>query len=351
MEYCNEKLKALPVQFIQKNGCVFLKRGSTLVKFSGPKAAEILQIIFRKSTGEGATQQEICEEFSPPQYPIVQKLLDKLLVQRFLIPVDQMIKSENGLPASLDVFYWNFGKTQPEVNRRLNRNRIFIVGVNFISQRLSQALYKTGIEDVKIIDDPFLRNLQLFQETKFSNPEKWPEELFPLLKDDENGRKEIKSSSGTCIVATSDFGWSTSIREWNRFSLENNLHFFPVVLSDLMGFVGPLVIPGETACYECLRSRHNSHSLEPEYQECLEESAFAGQLVNGFHPSMASILGDIVAVELMKFYSEIPILRKLGMLVRISLLAPSLETCKILKVPGCSVCSSMRVRSSMNIKI
>jgi molybdopterin-synthase adenylyltransferase len=39
------------------------------------------------------------------------------------------------------------------------------------------------------------------------------------------------------------------MRKWNDFCVRNDHAFLPIVLRDLIGYVGPLVIPHKTACY------------------------------------------------------------------------------------------------------
>jgi len=153
-----------------------------------------------------------------------------------------------------------------------------------------------------------------------------------------------QTASLHCLIATSDFGGMQLMREWNQFCYEANIQFFPVVLQNAVGYVGPLIVPGETACFECLRARQNSHLADPEIQRATEYRAFEGQLVNGFHPSMASVLGDIAAFELTKFYGRVPRWR-VGTLIEVNLLIPSIVTRKVLKIPRCSVCSQLNKHS------
>ena len=53
---------------------------------------------------------------------------------------------------------------------------------------------------------------------------------------------------------------------------------------------------------------------------------------------MASILGDLAALELTKFYAGV-LRYKVGTLVEVSMLIPNLVTRKVLRAPRCPVCS------------
>ena len=134
-------------------------------------------------------------------------------------------------------------------------------------------------------------------------PEHWP----ASLGQPRNHREWFELTQGRglgCLVVTSDFGGQHLLRNWNRHCVRERIPFLPVVLQDLVGRIGPLVVPGEGSCLECLRARENSHIDDPETHRAAEHGAYEGQVVNAFHPSMASVLGDIAAMELLKLYGQ-----------------------------------------------
>jgi hypothetical protein len=88
---------------------------------------------------------------------------------------------------------------------------------------------------------------------------------------------------------------------------------------------------------------------EPESQRASEHLAFEGQMVAGFHPSMASVLGDIAAIELSKFYGGWMRQRLAGTLLEVNLLNSRMTPHKILKVPRCRVCSPLNTRAPVNL--
>ena len=88
------------------------------------------------------------------------------------------------------------------------------------------------------------------------------------------------------------------MRPWNEFCVRHRRPFLPVVLQDLIGYIGPIVVPGETACFECLRARQNSNLINPETQRAAEARAFDGQAIAAAHPAMSASLGAIAGFEL-----------------------------------------------------
>lgn len=343
------KLKLLPLQVIELAEGMVLKRGCTEFKVIGEGAAPAMYRILSTLSESGATAETLCQRFAKPDREIVKSLIDKLVERRLLVPTeaDETITTINEPENHLDIFYWHFHAVTPNVTEQLNRACIQILGVNYISRQLAQVLLESGVHTCEIIDHPYLRNIRMFNEAGSLKPECWPKTLPQpqILKD---WAEEVDSQEFLCLVATSDFGDQQVLREWNRFCQERDCIFFPVVLKNVVGYLGPLVVPGETACFECLHARQNANLREPQTQQAITASAFAGQLVNGFHPAMPSILGDLAAFELTKFFSRILPNQNVGTLIEVNLLASQLSTHKVLKVPRCSVCSPLHTVSAIS---
>jgi molybdopterin-synthase adenylyltransferase len=340
-----ERLRALPVQLIEVDGGVVLKRGCLEIKIGGEGATRAVQLVLAATAHKGVTREEIYELFPPPRRPAVRHLLEQLVSRRILVPSDGMDPAIESRESSLEVFYWHFGEPAAQVSARLDDRQIVIFGVNGISRQLDASLSASGLRNFRVVDEPRLRNLRLFDDAGQLLAEGWPLFSKPPLALEE-WVKETDLQSLDCLVATSDFGDQQSMREWNKFCVEHHCQFLPVVLQNLIGYVGPLVIPGETACFECLRLRQNAHLEAHQTQRAVEDVAFEGQAVIGFHPSMASILGDIAAFELTKFYSGVLPQWHVGTLIEVNLLAPRLAARKVLKIPRCMVCSPLNTRSS-----
>ncbi|HLG16592.1 MAG TPA: TOMM precursor leader peptide-binding protein [Blastocatellia bacterium] len=344
-EPSSPKLRALPVQLIETGDGVILKRGRVEIKISGEGALESVQVLLEAAADQPATEEEICALYAEPERAAVARLIHELLDRGLLVPAETLAAEIEVPESSLDVFYWHFGARSGEVRQRLSAVQLVIVGVNSISRQLAGSLRASDLERVSVVDYPLLRNLRLFDDEGALRADQWPLDLEPLEYRD--WLAGLDGASWDCLVATSDFGGQQLMREWNRVCLERGCHFLPVVLQDLVGYVGPLVVPGETACYECLRARQNAHLKDPETERAAEYAAFEGQEVVGFHPAMASVLGDVAAIELLKFYGIGPPLWRVGALIEVNLLATALKAHKVLKVPRCAACSALNERSSI----
>ncbi|MGD9852105.1 MAG: TOMM precursor leader peptide-binding protein [Nitrospirales bacterium] len=342
------KLRALPTQMIEYGDGVILKRGSSEFRIKGEGSIEAIQLILWMTSTRQPTCQEICEQFPKTQRPIVITLIDQLAERRILVPAG----SDDSYPSPEsheEIFYWNFGESQSSASRIFDNQDIVILGVNYISKHILTSFQESGATNTQIVDFPLLRNLRLFDERGQLDFKQWkcgnslPLEYNKWMEDQ-------TTQHPTCLVATSDFGNHEVIRQWNQFCLKSNSHFLPVILQNTIGYLGPLIIPGETACFECARSRQNSNFDDPHLERATEEKSFEGQTVVGFHPSMPSILGNLAAFELIKFYSGFLPGSNVGTLIEINLLATFLTTRRILKNPRCQACGPFLKRSPLELR-
>ncbi len=342
----DQTLSSLPVKIIPTKKGVILKRGCTEVQIRGENIGAIIEQIFSISTKNRVTKDLLVEYFSPEVQPAVAKLVDQFIERRFLVPHafdDSQMESHED---NTDIFYWHFDQTKAEISQRLDAQKITIVGVNYISRQLAISLSESGFTQVEVVDEPGLRNLRFFDPPRELQLHHWPTPLrTPVAMKQWEAEADLNSLD--CIIATSDFGSAPILREWNTYCIHHNLRFFPIVLSNMIGYIGPLVIPQETACFECLLARQNSHLSDPSRKQTVDQVAFDSQNIVGFHPSMASILGDIAAMEMTKFYSQSMPLWNVGKLIEVNLLSSRMTPRKVLKIPRCPVCSPLRTRSAV----
>lgn len=337
-----EKLHSQPIHIIEIENGVLLKRGCTEVRIGGDGITQIVRIILTATANGGATLEDICSLFVPTHRPVVKQLVEALLQRRLLVLDGTSTPLMGHTESPLDLFYWHFDVQTEQINQRLNAPRLAIRGVNFISCQLARSLNASGIDKFDIVDDPLLRNLHFFDDRGRLNHRIWPD----TLPSPQRGEDGIGTQYADCLIVTSDFGRSPVLSEWNQFCIEQGRLFFPVVLHDMIGYIGPMVIPGETPCFDCLRARQNSHLNARDLHSAVESAAFKGQRIIGFHPSMASILAEIATIELVKFYSGV-LPRQVGTLIEVNLLAMRLTARKVLKVPRCSACSPLNTRPAV----
>ncbi len=336
--------KALPVQIIELKDGVLLKRGSTELKVTGDSAKGIVVRVLTVASKDGATREEISQQFSSDERDTAEDLIEQLLARHLLVPGEQSEPSLNFHETQPEINYllWPFGFSADPRSEQFNKQTLVIVGVNSISRRLVSCLAELKIENVQLIDDPCMRNPDLFDDKGNLQETRWgPNSTKPV--NFSVWKNQTDPNSVNCLIASSDWGTHQGIEDWNKYCVQNRWHFLPVIIQKLIGYVGPLVVPGETACYECLRRRHNANLDEPEVERPSKISPSAYKAVP-FHPSIASILGDIAAFELTKLVSNNLPSPILGSQIEVDLLRYKMTKRKVFKVPRCAVCSPLTTR-------
>lgn len=326
-----QRLHLLPLQIIPVDDGVVLRRGAARLHLVGDGAGEVIERL-AALTGQGADLADILADFPDTARETVEALLDQLRERRFLAAVD-----DPGAPPAdedrLDVFYWSFGAERAEVERDLASRSICVVGVNAVGLALTEALVELGVGRVSLVDHPLLRNVDYFSDTgAFAAPDwRGPRPIA-------YGDWADIAAMPDCLTVASDFGGPSLMREWNAFCVSEKITFMPVVLHDFVGYAGPIVTPGTTACFECYWLRQNSNLEKPRVTRAAENAAFQGQIVDGLAPLTASVLARIAAFELYKFFARrIPSWRA-DRVLELDLLDGSMKPRKFLRAPRCPVC-------------
>lgn len=333
------------MQVIETPKGVILKRGANEVMVTGANAGTAVRMVLDATAGGGAPLDHIRRLFARSTGSQFDALTKNLLGRRLLVSTESKTDLPKGRESNLDIFFWHFDVSAEQVMERLNTIRLTIVGVNTISRQLTSSLMASGHRNFWIIDHPKHRNMRFFGKTGRLKEEEWPAALMrPQV-----WKEATQSDLGVCLIATSDFGGQQALCEWNNLCIDRNIHFMPVVLKNMIGYVGPMIIPGETACYACLISRQRSHSAAPEAEHLVDKAAFDGQTINGFHPSMSTMLGDIACFELTRFYGAVLPERNPGRLIEVNLLAGTMTGRTIVKVPRCAACSPLRKMSQTDL--
>lgn len=341
-----QPLRALPVQVCQLDGGVLLCRGASEVRLRGAGASEAVRLVFEALSERAQTPAELARQVAGPERSRLLELIAILARRRLLVAADaSAIDVAAQAEEPLDVLYWELGLERRQVSSRLGEVRISILGINAISDRLLHGLHLSEARNVQVVDYPLLRNLSFFDGQGRVRADRWTRDVPVLSTGQWTEASGLKR--GDCVVAASEFGGAHLLRKWNEFCVSRELHFYPVVLDRYTGYLGPLTIPGETPCYECTRARENANFQKPELERAREFESASHQAAVGAHPCMASLVGELASLELLKFYARLAPPRA-DRLIEFNLLGGEMRSRKVLRIPRCSVCSGAFERPGMS---
>ena len=132
------------------------------------------------------------------------------------------------------------------------------------------------------------------------------------------------------------------LQEINQLCVENRIDLLPVCLTDMIAYIGPLVIPKESACVECCINRVNSNQTNYEIFNDIDNCRAQGQLTASIHPSMVNSISELALLEFTTYYTRM-VIRAPDLMTQVDFLSSRMEQSKILKVPRCHVCSNINV--------
>jgi len=181
----------------------------------------------------------------------------------------------------------------------VDRARVGVIGTGSLAQAVARLFSQSGIEPAS-----------------------------PVTGDDASGPLDL-------VVAAAQGEDLSRLESWNRRMLERRQSWLLVLPFDgAYGTVGPLFIPGETACYACFQTRRRSVLEDPDVARVYDERP-------AYHPMGVAVTSLIagLAVHLALRW----ILRRDawigGMLYAVGLMPhPTISPHEVWPVPRCPVC-------------
>ena len=336
----------LPFQVIEFEDGVVLKRGLSNLVVSGPASLERVLYILTLISEQASTCDQITSRFPSKDQLEIETLIENLYRKEFIVSSDQIHKVQ---AKPLDIFYDQFGVNKQIVSSSLSKLHIVLCGINSLTSSLFNSFRAQGVRNITFYDDRLLRNFNYINlKNDYGNA--MTNDIADKIIDDQSFRQRIKDDKVTLLVAASDFGGQSLLLKWNAFSIKNRIHFYPIYIEGLTGYAGPIVIPGDTPCLDCLRHRQNSHLKDLRIRELLEQNATNAQTIIPSHPAITGVVSNIAFFEIVRFYGGLKPQTHPAGLMKIDLIASRTESKRVLKIPRCPSCSNLRDISEVQVK-
>jgi bacteriocin biosynthesis cyclodehydratase domain-containing protein len=232
-------------------------------------------------------------------------------------------------PAGLKALLDSLGVDVPEAIRKLQEHRISAIVGPGLATYAEACFHSFGVKPVHLITD--------------------------LVMD---GPHELEAAGGLyerieSAVANSDFvlvaldRWQPALmRTVNKLCVDKGVAWIGVQPeNEVTSVIGPFVIPGESACFECLDRRRQANFMESaELQEALDRlvqqdpsaAVYVSRSVGPlFEPAVAMAITEVIkAAAGLEFH-----LSTLNRAVAFTPFAIETEAMPVLKLPRCPVCS------------
>jgi thiazole/oxazole-forming peptide maturase SagC family component len=158
--------------------------------------------------------------------------------------------------------------------------------------------------------------------------------------------ERFRDWSGAVVVAVSRTVDPLAMRALNRICLELEVPWLHATVDGPFVFVGPIVLPGRTACYECLETRvmMNLRSSESYVRY---KSALANREIRfgriPLEPVLRSLLVSHTVLELVNFVLT-GTARTVGKVLAVYLPTMEFSYNAVLRLPGCTACGAVLER-------
>lgn len=231
------------------------------------------------------------------------EVIDCLCTHRFLdeTPAGEMVSRDGGLTEAVHAL----GGDADAVRARLGRLSVVVVGCSRLAVRMAESVSAQGFAGVELRPP----GAEL------------PIHSFLVAVDPDCGGVLLESINAQSIVNRRP--WML-VGAWNRRLL-----------------VGPIFVPGETACYDCYRTRLASHRAHLEAFRALDVWRRTREEIGSSEPllpALAELTAAHVALELFHFAADFQPARTVGRVLVYQPADAALTIESVLRVPWCRSC-------------
>ena len=249
---------------------------------------------------------------------------------------------------------------------RLEQSRVAIIGLEGHGAELAVLLSRWGVGRLVLVD-PFacregnLSLMPLLGSDAIGQPRQ--EALRAALEnrgslaeicigpEREVTRESIAALAPECdlLVSCFDKGFS-AVHHWvNQASLASGSPAMYTEVRAHVGLVGPLVLPGRTACYMCYRMRSLANADDfnqaMSYEESLNQQKLPALHQRGVLPALLPYMASILGLETLKLLLSLAQPALAGNVLEFDALASITSIHPVLQEPACPVCGVKKKRT------
>lgn len=216
---------------------------------------------------------------------------------------------------------------QERERRRLDDQSVLLVNAGRIGPQVGEDLLSYGVGEVGFVQPV---DAHAVEAPQLANDER------ATTYDAESLESAVKHHD--FLVYTANRMFPELETEVNELTQATNT---PWVTGQILGFdglVGPAIFPGETACFECFRSRTYSNVKNPRgYDEYCETLADDDHLATASLPGFSRMIAGLLSLDLLHLLSY-GVGYTSGRVVTVDANTLEMEENEVLKLPRCEAC-------------
>jgi bacteriocin biosynthesis cyclodehydratase domain-containing protein len=352
-------------------GGILFRGGATSVTLRGESVDNLLPDLLPKLDGS-RTIAQLVSDLPHVSEEVIRGALAILQEQNLLEEGDHHSStSERDKPDALswqEQYWTSFGGESASTQQKLSSSTVIISGLGGVGRSVADVLARSGVGKLRLADgQPVSPEDQLFgyrddqagipRSQAFQQHQRFPAatlETAHFDATDEGGTSESVFEGSSLVVVCADSPREAAMNQVNRLSFRAGVPWLPATAGINHGTIGPLVIPHQTACYECFRLRliSNRSFLNDALGSPVSVDSTGGEFATEVVAAPAfflSLIGQIAAAEVIRFLTGMARPTTAGAFLSLSPFDAGITRHEVLKLPRCPVCGPVRFRPQMKI--
>jgi bacteriocin biosynthesis cyclodehydratase domain-containing protein len=236
-------------------------------------------------------------------------------------------------------FFSQFGDGAA-VQEQLESTRLTVFGSGLVAYYALSALAGSGVSKISICEPADGTGAENLARTINQNTSRSACSYVAMSSIDEKTIGELILDTDAVIVCL-DAPAPTLANSINLATLRTSTPWLIGQIHTGTGWIGPVVIPGQTPCYKCYEFRRNANLENYDevirFESRLEEMPAIVRQPSA-PPALATAVGSLLGLETLRLLTKLVAPQTLGRVLRLDFLASEMTYHRILRLPRCSAC-------------
>jgi len=256
-------------------------------------------------------------------------------------------------------FFHELGLVAQEAQQRLSRATVSVLGLGALGSVVATGLAASGVGQLRLVDDLPVREADGLHSPVYSAEDlgsgraqavrRAIEARFRSIQVDPMDSRIETDDQVAAAIDGADFvaccvdpGQSAYRYKLNRACDVARMPWITSTAAGFEGIVGPMVRPGETACYLCYTMRSVASAADPEadftFQQFLDERRADDSDRRENLGFAAGLVANLTGLEILKALAGLGSSQTDGAILVVDFLQPSVRRHAVLRNPRCPVC-------------
>jgi bacteriocin biosynthesis cyclodehydratase domain-containing protein len=272
------------------------------------------------------TVEEIIPSGEPAYLPTTILFLLKMLRANGLLQEADVSLQPPLTPADLDRFerqlrfLSHFAPDSQGVLALLRQAKVGVIGSNLLKTCIQNSIRDTGIDQIVDLEPLFGKKERLGNNK---------DEIVTALKETD------------FLIACQESQGFSFFEAINEICLQTGTRWMRVAIEGTTAFLGPTIIPYQTACYACYDRRLNANLPDLDnylvYKEQVKRD-HDSKKDEGYFAPLWSLIAGHVAIEVVRILSGFSPPTTLGRFYEVNVTSPMSVGHDVLRLPRCPVC-------------